>query len=120
VKRRQQLAADNGIVPPLQGNRESLVSTHDAVEIYDVFKFRRFRLNVIGFLKLPLSVSESALREVIKESSTHLFVNYMSRAERAGAGYLARTETRSVGGAPDVTPAAAVAQASGSGIRIAC
>jgi hypothetical protein len=64
---------------------------HDAAEVYDVFKFRRFRLNVIGFLKLPLSVGESALREVIKESSTHLFVNYMSRAERAGAGYLART-----------------------------
>jgi hypothetical protein len=53
--------------------------------MYDVFKFRRFRLNVIGFLKLPLGVSETDLREVIKESSIHLLVNYMARAERAGA-----------------------------------
>ena len=57
----------------------------DAVPMYDVFKFRRFRLNVIGFLKLPLGVSETDLREVIKESSIHLLVNYMARAERAGA-----------------------------------
>jgi hypothetical protein len=49
---------------------------------YDVFKFRRFRLNLIGFLKLPLGVSESALRDVIKQCSVNLLANYEARAER--------------------------------------
>jgi hypothetical protein len=58
----------------------NLVLRHDPN--YDVFKFRRFRLNLIGFLKLPLGVSESALRDVIKQCSVNLLANYEARAER--------------------------------------
>jgi hypothetical protein len=61
------------------------VLAHESAPIYDVFKFRRFRLNVIGFLRLPLGVSESTLRDVIKGSSVNLFAQYMARAERAAA-----------------------------------
>lgn len=51
----------------------------------DLLKFRRFRLNVIEFLKLPLDVSEPALRDSIKRSSAALFRNYEERAARARA-----------------------------------
>jgi hypothetical protein len=58
------------------------VITHDPTPVYDVFKFRRFRLNLIGFLKLPLGISEDALPEVIKGCSVNLLANYLARAER--------------------------------------
>jgi hypothetical protein len=58
------------------------VITHDPTLVYDVFKFRRFRLNLIGFLKLPLGISEDALRDVIKGCSVNLLANYLARAER--------------------------------------
>jgi hypothetical protein len=57
------------------------VLSHDPTQVYDVFRFRRFRLNVIGFLKLPLSVSEKALRDVIKACSVNLHANYVARAD---------------------------------------
>jgi hypothetical protein len=60
----------------------ALVLSHDPTQDYDVFKFRRFRLNLIEFLRLPLGVSENALRDVIKGSSANLLANYMARAER--------------------------------------
>jgi hypothetical protein len=50
-------------------------------EVYDVFKFRQFRLNVIGFLRLPLDISESELRGVIKLRSENLLAGYLLRAE---------------------------------------
>ena len=56
--------------------------SHDPTQDYTVFKFRRFRLNLIGFLRLPLGVSENALRDVIKGCSANLLANYMARAER--------------------------------------
>lgn len=56
--------------------------TRDPMPVYDVFKFRRFRLNLIGFLKLPLGTSEDVLRNVIKGCSVHLLANYLARAER--------------------------------------
>jgi hypothetical protein len=58
------------------------VITHDPMPVYDVFKFRRFRLNLIGFLKLPLGISEDVLRNVIKGCSVNLLANYLARAER--------------------------------------
>lgn len=57
--------------------------THSPAPLYDVFKFRRFRLNLISFLRLPLSVNENDLREVIKECSVNLHAGYVARAERA-------------------------------------
>jgi hypothetical protein len=69
------------------------VITHDPTLIYDVFKFRRFRLNVIAFLKLPLGVSETTLRDVIKGCSSALLASYMARAERVIAIRRARDHT---------------------------
>ena len=58
---------------------------HHSAPVYDVFKFRRFRLNIIGFLKLPLGVNETTLRDVIKGSSINLLAHYLARAERVAA-----------------------------------
>jgi hypothetical protein len=59
------------------------VLTRDRWPVYDIFKFRQFRLNVIGFLRLPLDISESELREVIKLRSENLLASYLLRAERS-------------------------------------
>jgi hypothetical protein len=61
------------------------VLAHDSAPVYDLFKFRRFRLNVIGFLRLPLGINESTLRDVIKGCSVNLLAHYMARAERVAA-----------------------------------
>ena len=55
----------------------------DRAQVYDLFAFRRFRLNVIGFLRLPLDVSEAALRDVLRQCSSNLFASYLARSERA-------------------------------------
>jgi hypothetical protein len=55
----------------------------DPTQTYDVFKFRRFRLNLIRFLKLPLDVGEKDLRNAIMQCSVNLLANYMGRAECA-------------------------------------
>jgi hypothetical protein len=57
--------------------------THDSRPAYDIFMFRRFRLNLISFLRLPLNVSEAALRNATGRSSQNLFASYLLRAERA-------------------------------------
>jgi hypothetical protein len=57
--------------------------THDSRPAYDIFMFRRFRLNLITFLRLPLNVSEAALRNATGRSSQNLFASYLLRAERA-------------------------------------
>jgi hypothetical protein len=59
------------------------VLAHHQPQTYDVFKFRRFRLNLISFLRLPLGVSENELRNVIKGCSASLHAGYVARAERA-------------------------------------
>jgi hypothetical protein len=71
------------------------VLAHDPATLIDVFKFRRFRLNLISFLRLPLGVSESDLRDVIKGCSISLYAGYVARAERA----VMKTSARS-GGIP--------------------
>ncbi len=55
----------------------------DRAQVYDVFAFRQFRLNVIEFLRLPLDVSEAVLRDVLKQCSSNLFAGYLARLERA-------------------------------------
>jgi hypothetical protein len=57
--------------------------THYSRPAYDIFMFRRFRLNLINFLKLPLNVSEAALRRATGRSSQKLFASYLLRAELA-------------------------------------
>jgi hypothetical protein len=52
---------------------------------YDMFKFRRFRFNLIRFLRLPLDISETDLRNAIMRCSVNVFADYVIRAKRAGA-----------------------------------
>ena len=54
-------------------------------EIHDVLEFSQFRLKLIGFLRLPLNVSETALRDVIRRASRRVFEIYSARAERIRA-----------------------------------
>ena len=53
------------------------------VEDADVAEFKQFRLKLIGFLRLPLSVGETQLRETLRDSSENVLANYLRRAERA-------------------------------------
>jgi hypothetical protein len=48
-----------------------------------VLVFRRFRLNVIRFLRLSLDVNERALRDAIRTASPVLLATYEWRAARA-------------------------------------
>jgi hypothetical protein len=52
---------------------------------YDVFKFRRFRFNLIRFLRLPLDIKERDLRSAIMQCSVNVFADYVARARRAVA-----------------------------------
>jgi hypothetical protein len=60
--------------------------THNSRSAYDIFKFRKFRLNLICFLKLPLNVSEDALHHATIECSRNLFTGYLARKDLAHAG----------------------------------
>ncbi len=82
-----------GMISPSPPNVGNPVLTQDPASVYNVFQFRLFRLNVIGFLKQPLGVSESALRDVIKGCSANLLAHNVARAELAREE-LARAETR--------------------------
>ena len=55
---------------------------HYSDQIHRVLEFSQFRLKLIEFLKLPLNVSETALREMIKGISPNVYRNYLMRAER--------------------------------------
>jgi hypothetical protein len=61
----------------------SLVIAHDPGVVYDLFKFRRLRLNILWFLRLPLDISEVALLQAMKACSRSLFAHYIHRAECA-------------------------------------
>jgi hypothetical protein len=53
-----------------------------ANQILDALKFSQFRFKLIEFLKLPLNISERALREVLERTSPNVHRNYLVRAER--------------------------------------
>jgi hypothetical protein len=44
--------------------------------------FSQFRFTLIEFLKLPLDIRETALREVLERISYGVCRNYLARAER--------------------------------------
>jgi hypothetical protein len=54
-------------------------------QTYDVFKFRRFRFNLVRFLRLPLDIRETDLRNAIMRCSVNVFADYVARAQRAVA-----------------------------------
>jgi hypothetical protein len=55
---------------------------HGPDRTHRVLEFSQFRVKLIEFLKLPLGVSETALRETIKGISPNVYRNYLMRAER--------------------------------------
>ncbi len=55
---------------------------HGSDQIHRVLEFSQFRLKLIEFLKLPLNVSETALRAMIKGISPNVYRNYLARAAR--------------------------------------
>jgi hypothetical protein len=64
----------------------------DRIPASDVFKFRRFRLNLISFLRLPLGVSENELRDRLKACSVNLHAGYLARAERSAMEWSGRSD----------------------------
>jgi hypothetical protein len=51
-------------------------------QIREALKFSQFRFKLIEFLKLPLDISERALREVLERTSPNVLRNYLARVER--------------------------------------
>jgi hypothetical protein len=51
-------------------------------QIREALKFSQFRFKLIEFLKLPLDIRETALREVLERTSCGVCRNYLARAER--------------------------------------
>jgi hypothetical protein len=63
--------------------QDSEIIAAESEPIREVLAFSQFRLKLIEFFKLPLNVSEPALREVLKNSSRRVFENYLVRAMHA-------------------------------------
>ena len=55
--------------------------------------FRQFRRRVIGFLRLPLDVSESDLRDALNAISPNLLANYKHRAAQATLAWASTCRT---------------------------
>ena len=70
-----------------------LVAARTRESFDELSTFKRFRLNVIDFLRLPHDVSESALRDAIKLSSLNLLESYKERAARARSKTRLRSPT---------------------------
>jgi hypothetical protein len=71
---------------------------HDQNGCDDLLAFRQFRRNVIGFLRFPLDVSESALRDALNTISPNLLASYKHRAARATLTWasMCRTDLKSL------------------------
>jgi hypothetical protein len=60
---------------------KNLVPVPSTNQIREALNFSRFRFKLIEFLKLPLSIREPALREVLERSCVGVYRNYLIRAE---------------------------------------
>jgi hypothetical protein len=80
------------------------VSASDPTIIDDLFKFRRFRLNVLSFLRLPLDTHEEALRRAMGTSSARLLTDYLRRAEQVRQSVVARVDGLNEGASPRAAP----------------
>jgi len=69
----------------------------------NVLAHSQFRLALIEFLKLPLNISEPALREELKRASPNVLRNYLARAQDEGALESEDTMTMRVLGRGDLT-----------------
>ena len=73
-------------------------SSYDQKQSDDVLAFRQFRRNVIGFLRLPLDVGESDLRDALSVISPNLLAVYKHRATHATLTWasMCRTDLQSL------------------------
>ena len=73
-------------------------NSDDQKQSDDVLAFRQFRRNVIGFLRLPLDVSESELRDALNAISPNLLAVYKHRATQATLTWasMCRTDLQSL------------------------
>lgn len=64
----------------------------------ELLAFRQFRCSIIGFLRLPLDVSESALRDALNIISPNLLASYKQRAAQATLAWasMCRTDMQSL------------------------
>ena len=51
---------------------------------HDILALSQFRLRLIEFLKLPLNISEPALREALERTSPNVLRNYLARVKHEG------------------------------------
>ena len=70
---------------------------------HDILALSQFRLRLIEFLKLPLNISEPALREELERTSPNVLRNYLARAKREGILESEDTMTMRVLGRRDLT-----------------
>jgi hypothetical protein len=59
----------------------------------DILAFRQFRCSVLRFLKLPLDVSESELRDALNAISPNLLAVYKQRSTQATLTWASRCRT---------------------------
>jgi hypothetical protein len=69
----------------------------------DILALTQFRLRLIEFLKLPLNISEPALREELERASPNVLRNYLARAQHEGILEHEDTMTMRVLGRRDLT-----------------
>jgi hypothetical protein len=70
---------------------------------HDILALGQFRLRLIEFLKLPLNISEAALREELERTSPNVLRNYLARAKHEGILESEDTMTMRVLGRGDLT-----------------
>ena len=60
----------------------------------EVAELKQFRRKLIGFLRLPLSISEAQLREELRNCSGGVFASYMRRFGHAYVAYTCNNTVR--------------------------
>jgi hypothetical protein len=60
----------------------------------EVAELKQFRRKLIGFLRLPLNISEARLREELGNCSVAVFASYMRRFNHAYAAYSCNNTVR--------------------------
>jgi hypothetical protein len=79
----------DGIIVCLQIAGVALVDHCD-----EVAELKQFRRKLIGFLRLPLSISEAQLREELRNCSGGAFASYMRRFGHAYVAYTCNNTVR--------------------------
>ena len=78
---RLQSALEGGFYILFLVGQKNLVPEPSTNQIREALRFSQFRFKLIEFLKLPFDVGERALREVLEQSCSGVYRNYLARAE---------------------------------------